>query len=160
LLSHPFFDLLTYSTASSRGPSNRLATPSRNFCSSAFDLGPPGINNSSSYQCVLQSDANVGTGYPRFASAPDKSSTKFNSTPRRLASWGARSRHPVCAVGYKYSQSHTRLVLRRCAYCDSMVTAVLDAIGDAILAEDVVSEVFLTVWRHADGFKARAQVST
>jgi RNA polymerase sigma-70 factor, ECF subfamily len=41
-----------------------------------------------------------------------------------------------------------------------MVTAVLDAIGDAILAEDVVSEVFLTVWRHADGFKARAQVST
>jgi DNA-directed RNA polymerase specialized sigma24 family protein len=41
-----------------------------------------------------------------------------------------------------------------------MVTAVLDAIGDAISAEDVVSEVFLTVWRHADGFKARAQVST
>jgi hypothetical protein len=40
----------------------------------------------SSYQCVLQSDANVGTVYPRFASAPDKSSTKFNSTPGRLAS--------------------------------------------------------------------------
>jgi hypothetical protein len=40
----------------------------------------------SSYQCVLQSDANVGTVYPRFASAPDKSSTKFNSTLRRLAS--------------------------------------------------------------------------
>jgi hypothetical protein len=37
-----------------------------------------------SYQCVLQSDANVGTVYPRFASAPGKSSTKFNSTPRRL----------------------------------------------------------------------------
>jgi hypothetical protein len=38
----------------------------------------------SSYQCVLQSDANVETVYPRFASAPDKFSTKFNSL-RRLA---------------------------------------------------------------------------
>jgi hypothetical protein len=32
----------------------------------------------------LQSDANVGTVYPRFASAPDKSSIKFNSTLRQL----------------------------------------------------------------------------
>ena len=32
--------------------------------------------------------------------------------------------------------------------------------GDATLAEDIASDVFLDVWRHADGFKARAQVST
>ena len=32
--------------------------------------------------------------------------------------------------------------------------------GDATLAEDTVSEVFLEVWRHADGFKAKSQVST
>jgi RNA polymerase sigma-70 factor, ECF subfamily len=32
--------------------------------------------------------------------------------------------------------------------------------GDATLAEDVVSEVFFEVWRHADRFKSRAQVST
>jgi RNA polymerase sigma-70 factor (ECF subfamily) len=32
--------------------------------------------------------------------------------------------------------------------------------GDASLAEDIVSEVFLEVWRHADRFKSRAQVST
>ena len=32
--------------------------------------------------------------------------------------------------------------------------------GDASLAEDIVSEVFFEVWRHADGFKSRAQVST
>jgi hypothetical protein len=36
--------------------------------------------------CEDKSDAKVGTGYPRFASARDKSSTKFNSTPRWLAS--------------------------------------------------------------------------
>ena len=32
--------------------------------------------------------------------------------------------------------------------------------GDATLAEDIVSEVFLDVWRCADGFKAQSQVST
>jgi RNA polymerase sigma-70 factor (ECF subfamily) len=32
--------------------------------------------------------------------------------------------------------------------------------GDTTLAEDLVSEVFLEVWRHADGFGARSQVST
>src|SRR5262249_51192103 len=32
--------------------------------------------------------------------------------------------------------------------------------GDATLAEDVVSEVFLEVWRGAATFKARSQVST
>ena len=32
--------------------------------------------------------------------------------------------------------------------------------GDASSAEDVVSEVFLQVWRQADKFKSRAQVST
>jgi hypothetical protein len=85
-----------------------------------------------SYQCVLQSDANVETVYLRFASAPDKSSTKFNSTSRRLASWAARSHHPVCAVGYKCSQSHTRLVLQQGAYCDSMVTAMLDAMRKTV----------------------------
>ena len=32
--------------------------------------------------------------------------------------------------------------------------------GDATLAEDAVSDVFLNVWRKADQFKARAEVST
>jgi len=37
---------------------------------------------------------------------------------------------------------------------------VLRMTGDAASAEDLVSEVFLEVWRHADGFGARSQVST
>jgi RNA polymerase sigma-70 factor, ECF subfamily len=37
---------------------------------------------------------------------------------------------------------------------------ILRMAGDATLAEDLVSEVFLEVWRHADGFAARSQVST
>lgn len=32
--------------------------------------------------------------------------------------------------------------------------------GNATSAEDIVSEVFLDVWRRADGFKANSQVST
>jgi RNA polymerase sigma-70 factor, ECF subfamily len=32
--------------------------------------------------------------------------------------------------------------------------------NDASLAEDLVSEVFIDVWRQADGFKAKSQVST
>jgi RNA polymerase sigma-70 factor (ECF subfamily) len=41
-----------------------------------------------------------------------------------------------------------------------MYRFVLRMTGDATLAEDIVSEVFLEVWRHADGFQARSQVST
>jgi RNA polymerase sigma-70 factor (ECF subfamily) len=37
---------------------------------------------------------------------------------------------------------------------------ILRMTGDANLAEDLVSEVFLEVWRHADGFEARSRVST
>jgi RNA polymerase sigma-70 factor (ECF subfamily) len=37
---------------------------------------------------------------------------------------------------------------------------ILRMTGDATLTEDLVSEVFLEAWRHADGFKARSQVST
>jgi RNA polymerase sigma-70 factor (ECF subfamily) len=37
---------------------------------------------------------------------------------------------------------------------------VMRLTGDASLAEDVVSEVFLDVWRHAQGFAGRCQVST
>ncbi len=37
---------------------------------------------------------------------------------------------------------------------------ILRMAGDASLAEDLVSEVFLEVWRHAGGFAARSQVST
>ena len=36
----------------------------------------------------------------------------------------------------------------------------LRIIGNATLAEDIVSDVFLDVWRHAAGFKANSQVST
>jgi RNA polymerase sigma-70 factor (ECF subfamily) len=36
----------------------------------------------------------------------------------------------------------------------------LRIIGDATLAEDIVSEVFLDVWRCADAFKARARAAT
>ena len=37
---------------------------------------------------------------------------------------------------------------------------VLRLSGDAALAEDIVHEVFLDVWRQADGFKAKSRVST
>jgi RNA polymerase sigma-70 factor, ECF subfamily len=37
---------------------------------------------------------------------------------------------------------------------------VVRLVADAALAEDVVSEVFLQVWRHADGFEARSRLST
>jgi RNA polymerase sigma-70 factor, ECF subfamily len=37
---------------------------------------------------------------------------------------------------------------------------ILRMTGDATLTEDLVSEVFLEAWRHADGFQARSQVST
>ena len=36
----------------------------------------------------------------------------------------------------------------------------LRLIGDAAAAEDITSEVFLEVWRHADTFKAKSRVST
>src|SRR5436305_1789852 len=37
---------------------------------------------------------------------------------------------------------------------------VLRLVGDSTVAEDVVSEVFLDVWRQAGRFEARSQVST
>jgi RNA polymerase sigma-70 factor (ECF subfamily) len=37
---------------------------------------------------------------------------------------------------------------------------VLHLTNDSSLAEDLVSEVFLDVWRGAEGFKAKSQVST
>jgi RNA polymerase sigma-70 factor (ECF subfamily) len=37
---------------------------------------------------------------------------------------------------------------------------VLRIIGNATIAEDIVSEVFLDVWRHADRFEERSRVST
>jgi RNA polymerase sigma-70 factor (ECF subfamily) len=37
---------------------------------------------------------------------------------------------------------------------------VLRLVGDAALAEDIVSEVFLALWHQAAGFKAKSQVST
>jgi RNA polymerase sigma-70 factor, ECF subfamily len=37
---------------------------------------------------------------------------------------------------------------------------VLRLVGDAMSAEDIVNEVFLDVWRQADGFKAKSRVST
>jgi RNA polymerase sigma-70 factor (ECF subfamily) len=37
---------------------------------------------------------------------------------------------------------------------------VLRLTNDASVAEDLVSEVFMDVWRQADGFKAQSQVST
>jgi RNA polymerase sigma-70 factor (ECF subfamily) len=37
---------------------------------------------------------------------------------------------------------------------------IVRLIDDAALAEDLVSEVFIAVWRRADGFKSKSQVST
>jgi RNA polymerase sigma-70 factor (ECF subfamily) len=59
---------------------------------------------------------------------------------------GRRDRHAMAVL---YGRHHVRVYrfARR-------VT------GDATLAEDVVSDVFLEVWQRADRFKSRAQVST
>jgi RNA polymerase sigma-70 factor (ECF subfamily) len=59
---------------------------------------------------------------------------------------GRRDRH---AMALLYGRHHVRVY-----------RFALRVTGDATLAEDIVSEVFLDVWRHADGFKAKAQVST
>ena len=37
---------------------------------------------------------------------------------------------------------------------------ILRVVGDAPLADDIVSDVFLDVWRRADTFEAKSQVST
>jgi RNA polymerase sigma-70 factor (ECF subfamily) len=37
---------------------------------------------------------------------------------------------------------------------------VLRRVGDAAIAEDLTSEVFITVWRHANQFEARSSVAT
>lgn len=59
---------------------------------------------------------------------------------------GRRDRH---AMALLYGRHHVRVY-----------RFALRFTGDATLAEDIVSEVFLDVWQHADGFKARAEVST
>ncbi len=59
---------------------------------------------------------------------------------------GRRDRH---AMALLYGRHHVRVY-----------RFALRVTGDATLAEDVVSDVFLDVWRRADGFKAKAQVST
>jgi RNA polymerase sigma-70 factor (ECF subfamily) len=59
----------------------------------------------------------------------------------------ARSDHHAMAVLYR--RHHVRVY-----------RFALRVTGDASLAEDIVSEVFFEVWRHADRFKSRAEVST
>jgi RNA polymerase sigma-70 factor (ECF subfamily) len=59
---------------------------------------------------------------------------------------GQRDRHAMAVL---YGRHHVRVY-----HFAFRVT------GDATLAEDIVSDVFLEVWRHADRFKSRAQVST
>ena len=59
---------------------------------------------------------------------------------------GQRDRHAMAVL---YGRHHVRVY-----------RFALRVTGDATLAEDIVSDVFLEVWRHADRFKSRAQVST
>jgi RNA polymerase sigma-70 factor (ECF subfamily) len=59
---------------------------------------------------------------------------------------GQRDRHAMAVL---YGRHHVRVY-----------RFALRVTGDATLAEDIVSDVFLEVWRHADRFKSKAQVST
>jgi RNA polymerase sigma-70 factor (ECF subfamily) len=59
---------------------------------------------------------------------------------------GAGDRH---AMALLYARHHVRVY-----------RFALRIVGDTTLAEDVVSDVFLDVWRHAERFNAAAQVST
>jgi len=59
---------------------------------------------------------------------------------------GRRDRH---AMALLYGRHHVRVY-----------RFALRITGDASSAEDVVSEVFLQIWRQADRFESRAQVST
>ena len=54
-----------------------------------------------------------------------------------------------CAMEVLYARHHVRVY-----------RFILRITGNATLAEDIVSEVFLDVWRQAAGFKAKSQVST
>ena len=79
-----------------------------------------------------------------------------------------RNRHPVAT-----QRSSDQILLDRVAQGDKLATQALFArhnvyvyrfvlrlVGDEALAEDIVSEVFIDVWRNADRFEGHSQVST
>jgi len=45
-------------------------------------------------------------------------------------------------------------------HCKQVYRFLVRRIGDASLAEDLVSEVFLEMWRHADGYRGKSLLST
>jgi RNA polymerase sigma-70 factor (ECF subfamily) len=63
----------------------------------------------------------------------------------------------IRAIAYGDRHAMARLYARHSVRVHRFVLRI---IGNATIAEDVVSEVFLDVWRHAKGFKEKSRVST
>jgi RNA polymerase sigma-70 factor, ECF subfamily len=86
------------------------------------------------------------TGTSRQAIAARPASAQATSDGDLLRAIAAGDRNAMHALYARHNLRVYRFVLR--------------LINDASLAEDLVSEVFIEVWRRADGFKEKSQVST
>jgi RNA polymerase sigma-70 factor, ECF subfamily len=86
------------------------------------------------------------TGISRQAIAARPASAQATSDEDLVQAIAAGDRNAMHALYARHNVRVYRFVLR--------------LISDTLLAEDLVSEVFIDVWRRADGFKERSQVST
>jgi RNA polymerase sigma-70 factor (ECF subfamily) len=86
------------------------------------------------------------TGISRQAIAARPASAQATSDEDLVRAIAAGDRNAMHALYARHNVRVYRFVLR--------------LTNDTSLAEDLVSEVFIDVWRHADGFKEKSQVST